>query len=67
MTQGELLEADHLDATARELPRGRRPEATEADDDGVDLPRPHCSPSRGSSQRRMSRLASSIGANQPCV
>ena len=43
------------------------PSAPEPDDDVVDALTSAIRASRGSSQRRMSALSSSIGANQPCV
>ena len=63
----ELLEPDDVAPAPSELPRRRRPDRPEPDDRDVDAHRGHACPSRGSSQRRMSSAASSIGANHPWV
>ena len=64
----EALEPHHAQASPRELARGGGAEGTEAGDGDV-VPVAHCTPpscaTRGSSQRRMSRLSSSMGANHP--
>ena len=62
----EALEPEHPAAAPGELVGRGAAERAEADDDVVEA-LSHRTPSRGSSQRRMSALSSSMGANQPWV
>ncbi len=68
MPEREALQSDDLAAGRGEVPGGGAAERAEPHDDVVDPLGGHrpCS-IRGSSQRRMSALSSSIGANQPWV
>src|SRR5580704_1278011 len=66
VTELKLLESEHLTTTVGQLVRSRAAERPETDDDVVDRLGHSGESSRDSSQRRMSRLSSSIGANHPC-
>ena len=66
VAQLEALQPDDPVTAPGQLPARRAAQRAETGDHVV-VVGVHCSaPSRGSSQRRMSRLSSSIGANQPC-
>ena len=62
----EPLEPEHPPAAARQLVGRGAAERAETDDDVVEALSHPC-PAAGSSQRRMSALSSSMGANQPWV
>jgi len=61
----KLLESDDGCASASQFRRGCAPPCPQPDDTDVVPEFAHVASSRGNSQRLMSRLSSSIGANQP--
>ncbi len=68
VAERELLQTHDVVTRLGQVPRGRAAQRTQPHHDVPDALDGHEPPSsRGTNQRRMSALSSSIGANQPCV